>query len=122
MPWCVRARICRVYLIPRLAGQQVEYIENELKGFAERKRVSKELPAATNVMFNVGHVLSSAMVKALAVPFHDLNLAPVGGATDHLAEGKKIFVEGIPGANVPPCASCHGPKGEGNGPMPRLAG
>ncbi len=45
------------YPIPRLAGQPVEYIENQLKGFVEHKRINKESPTATNVMFNVGHVL-----------------------------------------------------------------
>ncbi len=109
------------YPIPRLAGQPVEYIENELKGFVEHKRVNTESPTPTNVMFNVGHVLSPAMITALATNFHNLNPKPLGGAPkEHLDAGKKIFDEGI--ADVPPCASCHGAKGEGNGPIPRLAG
>ena len=110
------------YPIPRLAGQQVEYIENELKGFVEHKRASTESPAATNVMFNVGHVLSPEMIKALATKFHNLNPKPLGGAPkENVAAGEKIFKEGIPGANVPPCASCHGQDGKGSGPIPRLA-
>ena len=111
------------YPIPRLAGQQVEYIENQLKGFVEHKRVNTESPAATNVMFNVGHVLSPEMIRALATNFHDLNPKPVADAPKtNVAAGKKIFEEGIPSANVPPCASCHGADGKGNGAIPRLAG
>ena len=111
------------YPIPRLAGQPVEYIENELKGFVEHKRINKKLPTATNVMFNVGHVLSPAMTKALATKFHELDPKPVGGAPkENLAAGKKIFADGISSANVPACGSCHGPDGKGNGPIPRLAG
>ena len=111
------------YPIPRLAGQQVEYIENELKGFIEHKRANVESPTATNVMFNVGHVLSPEMVKALAQRFHDLNPKPLGGAPQaHVAEGAKIFKDGIPSAKVPPCTSCHGPDAKGNGQIPRLAG
>ncbi len=111
------------YPIPRLAGQQVEYIENQLKGFIDRKRANVASPTATNVMFNVGHVLSPAMVKALATSFHDLNPKPFGGAPkENVAAGEKIFKEGIPSANVPACASCHGSDGKGNGPIPRLAG
>jgi cytochrome c553 len=111
------------YPIPRLAGQQVEYIENELKGFAEHKRVNRTAPGATNVMFNVGHVLSPAMIRALATTFHNFNPPPVGGApTADVAAGEKIFKQGIPGANVPACVGCHGPEGKGNGPIPRLAG
>ena len=36
--------------------------------------------------------------------------------------GKKIFAEGVPAANVPPCSTCHGPEAKGNGQFPRLAG
>src|SRR6516165_12436101 len=46
------------YPIPRLAGQQTEYLENQIKAFNEHRRTN-------NIMFNVGHVLSPAMVAAL---------------------------------------------------------
>jgi cytochrome c553 len=36
--------------------------------------------------------------------------------------GKKIYEEGVPGTDVPACASCHGTDAKGNGPFPRLAG
>src|ERR1700681_532386 len=82
------------YPIPRLAGQQITYIENQLKGFVEHKRVN-------NIMFNVGHVMSPAMIKALATNFHDLNPKPLGNAPkDLVAAGKQIYEEGVPGANV----------------------
>ena len=111
------------YPIPRLAGQQVEYFENQLKGFVEHKRANVASPTATNVMFQVGHVLSPAMIRAIATSFHDLNPKPLGGASkDKLGDGKKIYDNGIDSANVPPCGSCHGAKGEGNGAIPRLAG
>jgi cytochrome c553 len=104
------------YPIPRLAGQQIAYIENELQGFVEHKRTN-------NIMFNVGHVLSPAMIKALATDFHDLNPKPLGGAPkDLVPTGEKIFQQGLPDAGVPPCASCHGPEAKGNDQFPRLAG
>jgi len=104
------------YPIPRLAGQQTEYLENQLQAFVERRRTS-------TIMFNVGHVLSPAMIAALAADFHDLNPKPLGGAPkDLVAGGKKIFEEGIPATDVPACASCHGPDAKGNGAFPRLAG
>ncbi len=63
------------------------------------------------------------MVAGLAAHFKDLNPKPVGGAPKKLvAEGKTIFQEGLPSADVPPCASCHGPEAKGNGEFPRLAG
>jgi cytochrome c553 len=102
--------------MPRLAGQQTEYFENQLRAFTERRRENK-------FMFNVAHVLSPAMPAALAAHFRDLNPKPFGGAPRELvAAGKKIYEEGIPDANVPPCATCHGPEAKGNGAFPRLAG
>ena len=102
--------------MPRLAGQQPEYLENQLRAFIERRRTNP-------VMFNVAHVLSPSMVAALAAHFRDLNPKPLGGAPKELlAAGKTIYEEGVPGADVPPCASCHGQEARGNGPFPRLAG
>jgi cytochrome c553 len=104
--------------MPRLAGQQPEYIKNQLQAFIERRRTNP-------VMNNVAHVLSPEMVTALSNYFKDLNPKPLGGggASKELApEGRKIFEEGIPSANVPPCASCHGDDAKGNGEFPRLAG
>ena len=50
------------YPIPRLAGQQPEYLKNQLQAFVERRRTN-------NIMFNVSHVLSPAMLDALATSF-----------------------------------------------------
>ena len=104
------------YPIPRLAGQQVAYIQNQLQGFSEHKRTN-------NIMFNVGHVLSPAMIAALANSFHDLDPKPLANAPKELvAAGKQIYEEGVAGANVPACASCHGKEAKGDGQFPRLAG
>jgi cytochrome c553 len=104
------------YPIPRLAGQQTEYLKNQLQAFIERRRTN-------NIMLNVSHVLSPAMITALADNFMALNPKPIGGASKNLVpDGKRIFDEGIPAANVPACASCHGQDAKGNGPFPRLAG
>jgi cytochrome c553 len=102
--------------IPRLAGQQIEYLENQLRAFVEHRRTN-------NVMFNVAHALSPSMISALAADFRELNPPPVGGAPRQLAaEGKRIFEDGVPDANVAACAACHGPDASGTGEIPRLAG
>ena len=102
--------------MPRLAGQQPEYLANQLQAFIDRRRTNP-------VMFNVAHVLDPAMVKALSEYFKDLNPKPLGGAPKELVpEGKKIYEEGVPSANVPPCASCHQPDAKGADAFPRLAG
>ena len=100
--------------MPRLAGQQPEYLQNQLQAFIERRRTNP-------VMFNVAHVLSPPMLAALAEHFKDLNPKPLGGAPkDLVPEGKKIYQEGV--GNVPPCASCHGAEAKGADAFPRLAG
>lgn len=102
--------------MPRLAGQQPEYFENQLRAFIERRR-------ANPVMFNVAHVLSPPMIIALAAHFKDLDPKPLGGGPKELAaEGKKIYEEGVPDADIPACSPCHGSLAKGSGPVPRLAG
>lgn len=104
------------YPMPRLAGQQPEYLENQLRAFVERRRTN-------NIMANVAHVLSPAMITALATNFRDLNPQPLGGAPKGLvATGEKIFEAGVPDANVAACAACHGPDATGSNQIPRLAG
>src|SRR6516162_7498126 len=102
--------------MPRLAGQPPEYLADQLQAFVERRRMNP-------VMFNVVRVLSTSMLNALAGAFKDLNPKPLGGApTELVPEGKKIYEEGLPGQNVPACASCHGTEAKGDGQFPRLAG
>lgn len=102
--------------MPRLAGQQPKYLENQLRAFTERRR-------ANPVMSNVAHALSPSMIAALAAHFRDLNPQPLGGAPkERLATGKTIYDEGLPEANVPACSACHGPEAKGQDEIPRLAG
>jgi cytochrome c553 len=104
------------YPMPRLAGQQPKYLENQLRAFIERRRTNP-------VMFNVAHVLTPSMLTALAEHLRELNPEPYGGAPkESLALGKTIFEQGLPESNVPACSACHGPEAKGNNEIPRLAG
>lgn len=104
------------YPIPRLAGQQPQYIENQLRAFVERRRPNP-------IMSNVAHVLRPALIAALAAKFHSFDAKPLGGAPAGLAaRGEKIFQDGVPDANIAACAACHGPEATGSGEIPRLAG
>jgi cytochrome c553 len=104
------------YTIPRLAGQQPQYLKNQLRAFVENNRPNP-------IMSNVAHVLKPAMIEAIASYFQHLNPRPLGGGPRNLvAEGRHIFQNGIPQANVAACAACHGPQATGHGQIPRLAG
>jgi cytochrome c553 len=102
--------------IPRLAGQQAEYLEDQLRAFIERRRGNK-------FMFGVVSALDPAMLPALAAHFTELNPKPLNGApTELVAIGRKLYEEGVPEANIEPCAMCHGPEAKGQETGPRLAG
>jgi cytochrome c553 len=104
------------YPIPRLAGQQPEYLKDQLRAFIERRRTS-------NIMFNVAHSLSPGMLTALAERFSEFNPPPLGGAPrGSVGLGRKIFEDGLPEANIAACAACHGPDARGKDQIPRLAG
>jgi len=104
--------------MPRLAGQTPEYIENQLRSFAERSR-------ERDLFINMGrvHGLSPDMRAAMAAHFRGLDPRPIGGGPRNLlGTGKRIYDEGIPEANIPACAACHGPDARGQEAIPRLAG
>jgi cytochrome c553 len=104
--------------MPRLAGQQAVYFENQLLAFVEHRRDN-------NLFLDMGkvHGLSPEMRTAMATYFRDLDTGPVGGGPRTLvATGKKFFEEGDPEGDVPACSSCHGPEAKGQGAIPRLAG
>jgi cytochrome c553 len=101
-----------------LAGQSAEYIENQLQAFVERRR-------QRDIAINLAriHGVNPGLRAALAGHFSELNPRPFGGGPRQLvATGRKIYQEGVPEANVPACAACHGPDATGHEAIPRLAG
>jgi cytochrome c553 len=108
------------YTAPRLAGQPVQYLENQLKAMASHRR---DNPVSTIFMRPVVASIEPGMGPAIARYFGGLNPPPADGGTRGLvSQGRKIYNEGIPDENVPACAACHGPDGKGSEAIPRLAG
>ena len=104
------------YVMPRLAGQQVQYIENQLRAFQDQRRRNP-------VMTNVAHGITPDMFAGLARRMSSLNPPPFGGApAGDIALGKEIYTHGLPDQNVPACSACHGPDAKGQREIPRLAG
>jgi cytochrome c553 len=104
------------YPMPRLAGQQTEYLQRQLRDFAEGRRWNP-------LMVNVARALNPSMRSELATHFRDLNPKPVGGGPRELITiGKTIYENGISDAGIAPCSFCHGPDAKGNMTSPRLAG
>jgi len=105
---------------PNLAAQTAPYIEAQLHAFKDQTRAD---PDAQAYMWGMASQLSDASISGLASYFSQQSAAPGrGGNTTLIAQGKQIFVEGVPGQQIPACATCHGAQAQGNGPFPRLAG
>jgi cytochrome c553 len=105
---------------PNLAAQTAPYIELQLHAFKDQTRAD---PDAQAYMWGMASQLNDASISGLAAYFSKQSAAEgKSGNATLIAQGKQIFMEGVPGRQIPACASCHGAKAQGNGPFPRLAG
>lgn len=105
---------------PNLAAQMAPYIEAQLTAFKEQTRGD---PDAQAYMWGMASQLSAPMISALAEYFAAQPAAPGRpGDPGLLAQGKKLFEEGVPARGIAPCASCHGAQAAGQAIFPRLAG
>jgi cytochrome c553 len=105
---------------PILAAQTAPYIELQLHAFKDQTRAD---PDAQAYMWGMASQLDDASISGLAAYFS--KQSPAAGKSGNatlIAQGKQIFVEGVPGRQIPACATCHGAQAQGNGPFPRLAG
>jgi len=107
-------------VFPRLAGQQRGYLIVQLDAFRNHTRAD---PNAQAYMWGMASQLSDATIKEVA-NYYASQKPPHGTAGDPalMAEGKKIYTQGIKAQNVQACETCHGPNAEGAGAFPRLAG
>ena len=105
---------------PNLAAQTAPYIELQLHAFKDQTRAD---PDAQAYMWGMASQLDDASISGLAAYFSKQSAAEGrSGNARLIAQGKQIFTEGVPGRQIPACASCHGAQAQGNGPFPRLAG
>lgn len=106
---------------PNLAAQTEPYLVAQLTAFKSHGRRD---PAGFEYMWGLSRSLSEQQIKDLAAYFAAQVPAqvPIEGDRSRFDAGKAIFETGIPSASVPPCSSCHGSEGKGNGSFPRIAG
>jgi cytochrome c553 len=105
---------------PNLAAQQSVYFMAQLHEFKGHNRLD---PAGFEYMWGLSRSLTDAQIKGLADYYAAQKSAVPGPIQDRalLEEGRVVFTKGVPDKNIPPCTTCHGPKGEGNQQFPRLA-
>jgi cytochrome c553 len=104
--------------VPRLAGQNPDYMSHALSMFKDGTRASA-------IMQPIARTLDDAQMRALADYFskQDAPLAGAGApASGQLVlAGKQLAETGVP--DVAACFGCHGAEGKGNGArFPGIAG
>jgi cytochrome c553 len=105
---------------PNLAAQTAPYIELQLHAFKDQSRAD---PDAQAYMWGMASQLNDVMISGLANYFAAQPAAVgISGNAALVAQGKHIYEEGVPARQIPPCATCHGPRAQGMATFPRLAG
>lgn len=104
-------------MLPKLAGQQKEYIQIQLTDF---KRHMRSDATGSRYMRGLTH-LTATQVTELADYFSSQRPMKAEADTPD-ARGELIFRQGLPEMGVAACSACHGPDGGGNGQIPRVAG
>ena len=104
--------------VPRLAGQNAEYLSHALSMFREGTRASA-------IMQPIARILGDEEIAQLADHFSKQHAPPVEAlaaiSPGRLAAGGALAETGA--TNVLPCFSCHGSQGDGVGArFPSIAG
>ena len=118
--WCHGASAQGYTPAPRLAGQRVGYIENQLMNFRGHTR---NAPFSKLYMWGAAANLSLQTVRDLAMYFSALPpQAANDGDNEVVARGRMIYQQGVPDSDIVACVACHGPNAEGVREIPRLGG
>jgi cytochrome c553 len=105
---------------PRLAGQNSNYLAEQMKAFRAKTRGD---PDAIGYMWGMAVVLDDRTIDALAQYYHAQTPGVAGRANAaEVARGRQIYANGIDAVGLPACGACHGPDAHGMGDFPRLAG
>ncbi|KPN64177.1 Cytochrome c553 [Aliiroseovarius crassostreae] len=105
-------------MYPRLAAQNRDYIEKQLRNFRDGTRES-------DIMNGMAENLSDAQITALAQYYSaqpGLKHRVRSSKQALEAVGYYIYHEGNEYTKIPPCADCHGEFAAGDASLPRLAG
>jgi cytochrome c553 len=118
--WCHGASGQGYTPAPRLAGQRPQYIATQLMNFSNHAR---DNPFSKMYMWGAAANLSHQAARDLAIYYSALSpKAANDGDKELTAQGRSIYQEGMPDANIVACVVCHGPNAEGVRQIPRLGG
>jgi cytochrome c553 len=108
--------------VPRIAGQQRDYVEVQLKAFRSKSRSD---PDAHDYMWGIAATLNDNVIAALADYYAAQTPAKgrvEGRDAKQIATGERLYQSGDRSRGIAPCSACHGANAEGMSVFPRLAG
>jgi cytochrome c553 len=108
--------------VPRIAGQQRDYLEVQLKAFRGKSRGD---PDAHDYMWGIAGTLNDNVIAALADYY--AAQTPAQGRKEgrdpaQIAAGERLYRSAERPTAVAACTACHGENAEGLSVFPRLAG
>ena len=104
---------------PKLAAQPRLYLAEQLKKYRSQARADS---SPEGYMWGIAALLEDETIAGLADYYASQKPVPgKPGRETLMAQGKKIFQEGIPAQQVKPCTECHGDAGQGEAQFPRIA-
>lgn len=105
---------------PKLAGQSKQYLIAQLTDMRDHTRKNH---ASAAFMWGMAR-LSDTQIEQVADFFSQQTITanPLTTDANTFSYGRKLFTEGHTDKGIPACATCHGHEGEGQGPIPRIAG
>jgi cytochrome c553 len=110
--------------VPRIAGQQADYLVMALQDYAHGTRPSGIMgPVAVGMTYAERRRLAKHYASQSKASGADAAVGPA--STETLQLGATMATEGVPSLSIPPCEGCHGPKGTADGKdhrFPALAG
>jgi cytochrome c553 len=104
------------HLIPRINGRRPHYIIRRLNQLGEMTGGNRSAVAVAHTA-NLAERLKSQLAQYFADRVPTSFEKP-----DPSSPGAEIYRHGISERKIAPCSTCHGMNGEGDGPIPRLAG
>ncbi len=101
--------------IPRLAGQEADYLQKQLDDYASGKRENPVMKNWAKQLNETQRAAVSAYYASLTAPYAAATSTPM---PNQLARGRRLAVQGDEVERVQACDNCHGPDGGG---LPRSA-
>lgn len=104
---------------PKLAAQPRLYTAEQMKKYRSQARADT---SPEGYMWGISALMEDETIAGIADYYSTQKPVPGKPGRDTvMAQGRKIFQEGIPAQQVKPCTECHGDKGQGDAQFPRIA-